>query len=79
MADTVKISQTLRIDTLFVDGDTRVITLKNPKESISSDKFRALNAFMQENNIIIGDRAGGTFGKIKEVRSITEQRVELDI
>ncbi len=79
MADIMKTETTLRIDNLFVDGDTRAITLKNPKDTIQSSEIEALNTWMQTNNIIIGDKAGGTFGKIKTVTRIRKNTVTLEI
>mgnify|MGYP003291840919 FL=1 len=65
--DTVKRENTMVIENLFVDGDTRNITLKNPKSSIAIADIESLNDFMQANNIIIGDKAGATFGRITKV------------
>lgn len=79
MADIVKTEKTLRIDTVFVDGDTRAITLKNPKATIQSSEIAELNAFMQANNILIGDKAQGTFGRIKAATTIDKQTIQLDI
>lgn len=79
MADLVKNEKTLRIDTVFVDGDTRSITLKNPKATIQSSEIADLNAFMQANNILIGDKAQGTFGRIKAATTIDKQTIQLDI
>lgn len=79
MADTVQNTETLKIDNLFVDGDTRVITLKNPKQNISVSDINALQNFMQANNVIVGDRYEGTFGRIESVTRVTEQRTSLDL
>lgn len=79
MADTLQTTQTLKIDNLFVDGDTRVITLKNPKQNISTSDINALQNFMQANNVIVGDRYEGTFGRIESVTRVTEQRTTLDL
>lgn len=79
MADIMKTETTLRIDNLFVDGDTRAITLKNPKDTIQSSEIEALNTWMQTNNIIIGDKAGGTFGRITKVTRIRKNTVTLEI
>lgn len=79
MADIVKTEKTLRIDTVFVDGDTRSITLKNPKATIQSSEIAELNAFMQANNILIGDKAQGTFGRIKSATTVDKQSIQLDI
>lgn len=78
MADTYSQSAQLKIETYFVDGDTRAITLKNPKQNISTSDIQDLETFMRTNNIIQGDKMQGTFGKITEVRRITEQKQYLD-
>lgn len=72
-------STTLKIENLFVDGDTRTITLKNPKSDITTQDITNLETFMQQNNIIIGDKYNGTFGKIGSVKRISETRTKLDI
>ena len=79
MADTVKISDDLLIENLFVDGDTRNLTLKNPKSNITTSDITALNNFMQANNIIIGDKAGATFGKITKVTKKQKVSTTLDL
>jgi len=66
MADKIKTSSELVIECLFFDGDTRTITLKNPRDDISSSNIENLETFMQENNIIIGDRDSSDFRKIKK-------------
>lgn len=68
----------LKVNSLFVDGDTRSFTLKNPKPSITTTEIMELQTFMQANNIIIGDKYGGTFGRIEEVRRITETKESLN-
>lgn len=79
MADIRTNTTSLKIDALFVDGDTRLITLKNPKQSITASEILNLQTFMQANNVIIGDRYSGTFGRIESVTRVTEQRTELDL
>lgn len=78
MADIVTQSSTLKIENLFVDGDTRTITLKNPKSGITTGEITSLESFMRTNNIIIGDKYGGTFGRIQSVNKIDETRINLD-
>lgn len=78
MADMIKTEKTLRIDNVFVDGDTRTITLKNPT-TITSAEITTLNSFMQTNNILIGDKDAGTFGRIKSATTINKQTVLLDL
>lgn len=78
MADISYQTETLKFDLLFVDGDTRALTLKNPKRTISSSEIDDLQTFMRTNNIVVGDKEGGTFGRIDAVTRITERKTELD-
>lgn len=78
MADIVTNSSTLKFDYLFVDGDTRTQTLKNPKSTITTADIEDLQTFMRTNNIVIGDKAGGTFGRIDAVTRINERKLYLD-
>lgn len=79
MADVQTNTQTLKIEGLFVDGDTRTITLKNPKSTITTSEILTLQTFMQANNVIIGDRYAGTFGRIESVTRVNEQRTAIDL
>lgn len=79
MPDITATSETLKIENLFVDGDTRTITLKNPRTGITSQDIRDLESFMQANSIIIGDKYSGTFGKIGSVTKVTENKTYLDL
>lgn len=79
MADIIKTAQHLIIETVFVDGDTRSITIKNPRSNISQSEITELNSYMQENNMIIGDKDGSTFGRIKKVTRRSSTTTYLDI
>ena len=79
MADTIKTAYNLVIETVFVNGDTRTITIKNPRENISASDITELNSYMQENNIIVGDKDGATFGRIKKATRRATTITYLDI
>lgn len=79
MADVTKISRSLIIENVFVDGDTRSVTLKNPRSNISESQITDLNSFLQETNILIGDKNGSTFGRIKKVTRRNSTTTYLDI
>lgn len=79
MADVTKISRSLIIENVFVDGDTRSVTLKNPRSNISESQITDLNSFLQETNILIGDKNGSTFGRIKKVTRRDSTTTYLDI
>ena len=66
MADRTKTSNELVIECGFLDGDTRTITLRNPRSNVSATEIQNLETFMQTENIIIGDRAESDFRKINK-------------
>lgn len=81
MADITRNTETLKLECVFVDGDTRTITLKNPiadNESLRT-QFATINSYIQRNNLLIGDKYGGTFGKINQVKRIVTARTQLDL
>lgn len=79
MADVVKTSRSLIIENVFVDGDTRSVTLKNPRSDITESQITDLNSFLQETNILIGDKNNATFGRIKKVTRRNSTTTYLDI
>lgn len=79
MADTVSYSKELKIETMFVDGDTRTFNVKDPKSNISQSDIATLNAWMNTNNIMIGDKYGGRFGKITKASTVDKSTVTLDL
>lgn len=79
MADIVTEDSTLVFEFMFVDGDTRTQKLKNPKDTITEQQITNLNAFIQANNLVIGDKYGATFGKIARVVRRDETITKLDI
>ena len=80
MADKVKTASVLNIECVFNDGDTRTITLKNPRSDVSSSDVETLENFMIENKIIIGDRDSADFQKIKKAvkRNTTTTYLDLE-
>lgn len=79
MADTSSHSQELKIETMFVDGDTRTFNVKNPKSNVSQSDIANLNTYMQTNNILVGDKYGGRFGKITQASTVDKTTVTLDL
>lgn len=83
MADKTTTTKELKIENLFTDGDTRTITLKNPKETINTSEITALETLILngtgEESILIGDKYGSDFKRIQEVRRITKTTHEYDI
>ena len=77
--DTVKTSESLNIECVFLDGDTRTITLKHPRSDISASDIENLNTFMENNKIIIGDRDSSDFRKIKNAVKRNTTTMYLDL
>ena len=79
MADTVKTSTSLVIECVFLDGDTRTITLKNPRDDVSASEIENLETFMHDNNIIIGDRDSSDFRNIRKAVKRDTTTIYLDL
>lgn len=79
MADTIAYGRELKIIAMFVDGDTRTFNMKDPKSNINQSDITALNTYMQTNNILVGDKYGGRFGKITEASTVNKTTVNLDL
>lgn len=79
MADTVSYTNELKFETLFVDGDTRSFTIKNPKTNVTQANISTLNTYMQENNVLVGDKYGGRFGRITSAKKVNKSTVTLDL
>lgn len=80
MADKTTESSEMLVDMLFVDGDTRRMTIPNPKtDSETEGKIEALDAFLKANNFLIGDKYGGTFGRINKATKRRRATTTLDI
>lgn len=79
MADLQTQSTELVLDFLFVDEDTRLQKIKNPKNGIGSSDIDELNAWIQANNVVIGDKNGATFARIKSAIRRTTTKTELDL
>lgn len=68
MPDIIKTENTLKLDYNFVDGDTRTNNIKNPKDNITAEQIGALETKIRANNLIIGDKSGATFARIKATK-----------
>ena len=79
MADVATQTDELKIEFLFVDEDTRIQKIKNPKESLAKADIEELNAWLQANNIVIGDKNNATLARIRKASRVTTLKTELDL
>lgn len=77
MADMVKIKDTLQLVAEFADGDTRTITLDNPRDSLIAQDIDSLTSLMIVG--LLGDKTGAQFYRWKSAAKVNKQTVELDL
>lgn len=77
MADIVSTKKTLQLVAEFIDGDTRTITLENPKASLTAADIDATTSLMLQG--LIGDKTGAHFYRWKTAAVIDKNTIELDI
>lgn len=79
MADIITENQTLQIEYAFVDGDTRLNNIKNPKQNITAEEIANLNTMIRAGNLIVGDRYQSTFAQINYAKRINKTTTTFDI
>lgn len=77
MADTIRSSESLKFELLFDDADTRTVTLKNPKTSLTLDQLNT--AMSTHGTIFAGDKAGGTYAGFRDARKVSVTTRYLDL
>lgn len=79
MADVITNTEELKIEYLFVDEDTRIQKIKNPRDDLTSGNIAELNAWLQANNVVIGDKNSATLARIKKATRVTQTKTALDL
>ena len=79
MADKITITNTLSVETIYTDADTRTFNLPNPRAGLSSADITSLSDYLAENNLLIGDKTGAQFGRITKATKVSKETTSLDI
>ena len=79
MADTIKSSSELKIESGFVDSDTRTITLLNPRSDLTAADILAVETTVKNTQPIVGDKGGSQFARFNKARIIEKQVTYLDL
>ena len=79
MADTIKSANELKLEGYFADGDTRTITLSNPKANLTAADIKTVETTTKTTQPIIGDKGGAEFVRFKRARVIEQQKVYLEL
>ena len=80
MADKTTTDYVLQISAEFADGDTRTLSVENPNsaESIGAQVYE-LQTFLQNNGVLIGDKAGAAFSRFAYANKVTKTKTVLDL
>lgn len=79
MADTIKSSTELKLEAGFYDNDTRVITLENPRDDLTSDDILAVETLAKNTQPIIGDKGSAAFVKFNSAKIVDKTITQLDL
>ena len=77
----MKITEELKFEFAFADGDTRTYRIRNPKSdrSLLYNKIDEINTYILTNGLLIGDKADGAFTGIYRVKIVDATKTNLDI
>ncbi len=77
--DTVTSSEELAITWGFMDGDTRLNKLPNPRTNLTASDIQILDTWVSTNQPIIGDQTGASTTGILSAVNIYQERRKLDL
>lgn len=78
-ADTVTSSSDLKVGLQFADADTRLITIPNPKATLTNTDITTAFSSIITNNIFVGDKAGAAVTGLYTAYKDQTVRTKLDI
>ena len=70
MADTTKVTTSLKLLAGFADEDDRTITLINPRDDVALSEVTAIGNFIAANNLLLGDKYGAAFTRFKSAKKV---------
>ena len=79
MADTRKETYALKIKLGFADGDTRNVSLDNPRNDLQASEIHELSNFIKNNNLLLGDKYGADSAGILTADIVQSAKTTLDL
>ena len=79
MADKYKSTYAIKFKFGFVDGDTRTVSIDNPRQDLTAEEIHNLSQYIKNNNLLIGDKYGGDSNGILTADIIESTKITLDI
>ena len=79
--DTLTSSQSLKYELGFADGDTRALSLKNPKLNLADSDVNAVKSFFvaSDTSLVVGDKEGADFLKFNSIELVEKTKRDLDL
>ena len=79
MADRVTSSNELKLVAGFYDGDTRAMTIDDPKGDLTATQIKAVGTTLKNTAAIIGDKAGAAFTGFVSAKKSQKTTTQLDL
>lgn len=79
MADKITQTSELKLEAKFYDGDTRTLTIENPKSTVDKAAVKAFEATAKETQAILGDKTGAAFVGISTAKTRSVKRTDVDL
>ena len=77
MADTTKSTYQLKLNILFDDGDTRIISLDNPMNNLTESGIKNIESSLSP--VLIGDKNDGNFSAIAAAKYVQRSEITVDL
>lgn len=79
MADTIKSSSELKLDSYYADGDTRMLSIPNPRADVTAADILAVAQSAVTNQPLLGDKGGANFVRFNSAKIVEKTKVDLDL
>lgn len=78
-ADTVTSASELKFNWQFADGDTRLMTAKNPKAGLTQEQAQSVIDNAVNKKLLVGDKAGAELAGVVQVYTELSTKTKLDL
>lgn len=79
MADTITSASVLKLEGEYVDNDTNIVEVDNPKDNITAEQINAVATVAKTTQVILGDKGGAAFNRFKSAHKLKNTRINLDL
>ena len=79
MADVTKTTRELKLDSYYADNDTRMLTMDNPKNSLTKQNIKTFETYCVTNQPVLGDKGGAAFVRFNSAHILTKTVTTFDL